>query len=55
MKKFFLAHMTILMATVCRRGYSKEDLEKILGGNILRVMRQVARVSQEMQKEGSSQ
>jgi len=44
-----------LVAELARRGYSKKDLEKILGGNVLRVMREVARVSQEMQAGGSSQ
>jgi membrane dipeptidase len=35
------------------RGYSAEDIHKILGGNVLRVFAEVERVSQEMQgKEG---
>jgi membrane dipeptidase len=33
------------------RGYSAEDIRKILGGNILRVFRQVERVSLEMQAQ----
>ena len=33
------------------RGYNAEDIKKILGGNLLRVFREVERVSQEMQKE----
>ena len=44
-----------LVVELARRGYSAQDLEKILGGNVLRVMRQVARVSQKMQTEGSAQ
>ncbi|TAM81952.1 MAG: membrane dipeptidase [Acidobacteria bacterium] len=44
-----------LVAELARRGYSEEDLEKILGGNVLRVMREVARVSQKMQTRGSLQ
>jgi membrane dipeptidase len=44
-----------LVAELARRGYSEEDLEKILGGNVLRVMREVAQVSQKMQTGGSSQ
>jgi membrane dipeptidase len=32
------------------RGYSAEDIHKILGGNLLRVFREVERVSREMQK-----
>jgi len=31
------------------RGYSAEDIKKILGGNLLRVFRQVESVSREMQ------
>lgn len=31
------------------RGYSADDIKKILGGNILRVFRQVEAVSREMQ------
>jgi membrane dipeptidase len=31
------------------RGYSADDIRKILGGNILRVFRQAEQVSQEMQ------
>jgi len=31
------------------RGYSADDIKKILGGNILRVFREVERVSREMQ------
>ncbi len=34
------------------RGYSAEDIHKILGGNVLRVFAEVERVSREMQKEG---
>src|ERR1700686_5075481 len=33
------------------RGYSAADIHKILGGNLLRVFRQVERVSQEMQAQ----
>lgn len=38
-----------LVVELARRGYSEEDLIKILGGNLLRVMRQVEGVSREMQ------
>ena len=31
------------------RGYSAEDIHKILGGNVMRVFREVERVSHEMQ------
>jgi membrane dipeptidase len=33
------------------RGYSANDIKKILGGNVLRVFRQVEEVSREMQAE----
>ena len=33
------------------RGYSAEDIHKILGGNVLRVFREVERVSREMQAQ----
>ena len=36
-----------LVRELARRGYSEQDLKKILGGNLLRVMRQVERVSHE--------
>ncbi len=38
-----------LVGELARRGYSEEDLEKILGGNVLRVMRQVEQVAHQMQ------
>jgi membrane dipeptidase len=37
-----------LVHELARRGYSEEELKKILGGNLLRVMRQVERVGREM-------
>ena len=40
-----------LVTELARRGYSEEDLEKILGGNLLRVMRQVEQVARQMQNE----
>jgi len=36
-----------LVSELARRGYSEEDLEKVLGGNVLRVMRQVEQVARE--------
>ena len=35
------------------RGYSEKDIHKILGGNLLRVFREVERVSREMQAESA--
>ena len=40
-----------LVRELARRGYSEEDLEKILGGNVLRVMRQVEQVARQSQAE----
>lgn len=37
-----------LVVELARRGYSEEDLTKILGGNLLRVMRQVEQVARGM-------
>lgn len=41
-----------LVRELARRGYSEQDLEKILGGNVLRVMRQVEQVAHQMQAAG---
>ena len=38
-----------LVRELARRGYSEQDLEKILGGNVLRVMRQVEEVARKLQ------
>jgi membrane dipeptidase len=40
-----------LTAELLRRGYKDEDVKKILGLNLLRVMREVEKVSQRLQKE----
>jgi membrane dipeptidase len=40
-----------LVRELARRGYSEQDLKKILGGNLLRVMRQVERVGREMRSQ----
>jgi membrane dipeptidase len=40
-----------LTAELLRRGYTDQDIKKILGLNILRVMRQVERVSAELKKK----
>ena len=41
----------VLTAELLRRGYKDDDLKKILGLNILRVMRQVEKVSKKLQTE----
>jgi membrane dipeptidase len=40
-----------LTAELLRRGYKDDDIKKILGLNVLRVMREVERVSARLQKE----
>jgi len=45
------ADLPNITAALLDRGYSAEDCRKILGGNLLRVMREVERVSREMQAE----
>ena len=45
------ADLPKITAALLARGYSAEDCHKILGGNLLRVMREVERVSREMQAE----
>jgi membrane dipeptidase len=43
-----------LVRELARRGYSVEGLDKILGGNVMRVMRQVEQVASTMQSEGEN-
>jgi membrane dipeptidase len=40
-----------LTAELLRRGYSETDLKKILGGNVLRVMRDVEAISRKLRKQ----
>jgi membrane dipeptidase len=40
-----------LTAELLRRGYKDDEIKKILGGNILRVMREVEKVAAKLQKE----
>ncbi len=45
-----------LTAELLRRGYSEDDVRKVLGGNIIRVMRQAEEVAARLQRErGPSQ
>jgi membrane dipeptidase len=48
-----VSKLTDLIRELARRGYSEQDLEKIAGGNVLRVMRRVEEVSHQMQREGA--
>jgi membrane dipeptidase len=41
-----------LVREMARRGYSVKDINKILGGNVMRVMRQVEEVARRIQSEG---
>ena len=43
------ADLPKITAALMERGYSAEDCRKILGGNFLRVMREVESVSEELQ------
>jgi membrane dipeptidase len=40
-----------ITAELYKRGYSADDLHKVLGGNLLRVFSEVERVSQQIQHE----
>ncbi len=48
------ADLPKITAALMERGYSADDVRKILGGNILRVFRDVERVSREMQQTGKA-
>lgn len=45
-----VSKLPALVRELARRGYSEEDLVKILAGNLLRVMRQVEKVARELQE-----
>jgi len=45
-----VSHYGQITEELVRRGYSDADIEKILGGNVLRVMTEVERVSREMKR-----
>jgi membrane dipeptidase len=45
------ADLPKITTALLARGYSAEDCHKILGGNLLRVMREVERISQQMQAQ----
>jgi membrane dipeptidase len=45
------ADLSKITAALMERGYSAEDCRKILGGNLLRVFREVEQVSKELQAE----
>ncbi|HEU4880816.1 MAG TPA: dipeptidase [Longimicrobium sp.] len=51
-----VSHFPALTAELLRRGYSDDDVRKILGGNMLRVMRQAEQTAARLQRErGPSQ
>ena len=43
-------HLPQITEALMRRGYKDDDIRKILGGNLLRVMEQTERVSEEMRR-----
>jgi membrane dipeptidase len=45
------ADLPKITAALMERGYSADDCRKILGGNLLRVMAEVERVAQQLQKQ----
>jgi len=45
------ADLPKITAALMARGYSAEDCRKILGGNLLRVFREVEEVSKQLQSE----
>jgi membrane dipeptidase len=47
-----VADLPKISEALAQRGYTASDLDKILGGNLLRVFGDVEKVSQQMQKEG---
>ena len=46
-----VSHLERITAELLRRGYAEKDVEKILGGNLLRVMGQVEAVAAQMRGE----
>jgi len=46
-----VSKLPTLVRELARRGYSETDLEKILGGNLLRVMRRVEDVARQMRMQ----
>jgi membrane dipeptidase len=47
-----VADLPKITQALYERGYNREQIQKILGGNLLRVMRRVEEVSRQMQAEG---
>ncbi|MGH9816581.1 MAG: dipeptidase, partial [Candidatus Acidiferrales bacterium] len=46
-----VTHLPKITEALLQRGYSENDIVKILGGNLLRVMEQVERISKELRAE----
>ena len=49
-----MADLPKITEMMMKRGYSAEDMHKILGGNLLRVFAQVEKVSHEIQATKNS-
>jgi membrane dipeptidase len=45
------SHLPQITEALVRKGYHDEDIRKILGGNLLRVMEQTQKVSHEIQAQ----
>lgn len=44
-------HSPELIAELLARGYADEDVKKVAGGNLLRVLREAERVAEELRKQ----
>jgi membrane dipeptidase len=49
-----VSEMPNLTKELLKRGYSEEDIRKIWGGNLMRVLAETIKVSQQLQAEGAS-
>ncbi|HEV8383634.1 MAG TPA: membrane dipeptidase, partial [Candidatus Acidoferrales bacterium] len=48
-----VSHLPRITEALLTKGYAERDIEKILGGNLLRVMEQNERISRELSKPGA--
>ncbi|HSM84893.1 MAG TPA: membrane dipeptidase, partial [Candidatus Limnocylindrales bacterium] len=49
-----VADLPRITEALLQRGYNREDIDKVLGGNFLRVMRQVEATARRLQAEGGA-